>query len=60
MNANLQYDLDTAREAVEAQTAKLRVMRMMKEANDRAAARLAALTAPPPKAKKPRKKFILG
>jgi hypothetical protein len=58
--STVQHDLAVERDAVEANTAKLRAMRLEKEEIDREAARLAALDAPPPKAKKPRTKFILG
>jgi len=48
------------RDAVDANTAKLKALRLVKEEADREAAALAAANAPPPKAKKPRTKFILG
>jgi hypothetical protein len=58
--ASIQDELALEQAASDAATARLRTLRLMKETNDREAARLAAENAPPPKAKKPRKKFILG
>ena len=56
----VQYELSLARDAVDANTAKLKALRLMKEVAERDAAALAAASAPPPKPKKPRTKFILG
>lgn len=53
-------EMTRERVASEANTAKLRALRLAKEDTDREEARLAAVNAPPPKAKKPRKKFVLG
>ncbi len=59
-SSQIQHELSVARIAADANTAKLRTLRLMKEATDREAAAVIAAAAPPPKAKKPRKKFILG
>jgi hypothetical protein len=56
----VQHELSLERDAVDANTAKLKALRLVKEEADREAAALAAANAPPPKAKKPRTKFILG
>ena len=56
----IQRELRLERAAVDANTAKLRALRLAKEETDREAAVLAAANAPPPKPKKPRKKFING
>ena len=59
-SAIIQHELAQERKAADANTAKLRALRLAKEETDREAAALAALNAPPPKAKKPRKKVVLG
>ncbi|MEI9995796.1 MAG: hypothetical protein WDM91_14465 [Rhizomicrobium sp.] len=56
----IQRELALERVAADANTAKLRALRLAKEESDREAAALAAANAPPPKPKKPRKTFILG
>jgi hypothetical protein len=56
----VQHELALERDAADANTAKLKALRLVKEEADRDAAALAAANAPPPKAKKPRTKFILG
>jgi hypothetical protein len=53
-------ELDRVRAATDAKTIKLRALRLAKEESDAETARLAALDAPAPKPKKPRKKFVLG
>lgn len=57
---SIQHELALERDAADANTAKLKALRLEKETADREAAALAALSAPPPKPKKPRTKFILG
>jgi hypothetical protein len=56
----IKLEITRERAANDAKTDKLRALRLAKEEVDREAARLAALSAPPPKPKKPRKKFITG
>jgi len=56
----IKLEIGRERAANDAKTEKLRALRLAKEDGDHKAARLAALEAPPPKAKKPRKKFITG
>ena len=56
----IQHELELERNAADANTAKLKALRLMKEVNEREAAAQAAANAPPPKPKKPRTKFILG
>ena len=56
----IKLEITRERDANDAKTEKLRALRLAKEDVDREAARLAALAAPPPKAKKPRKRFITG
>jgi len=51
----IQHELATARKAVDANTAKLRALRLARDETDAQAAALAAANAPPPKPKKPRK-----
>ena len=58
--AAIAHELSLERDAVDANTAKLKALRLAKETADLETARLAAENAPPPKPKKPRKKFILG
>ncbi len=54
-SSQIQHELAQARKAVDANTAKLRALRLAKEETDRESAALAAANAPPPKARKPRK-----
>ena len=56
----IKLEIDRERAATDAKTDKLRALRLAKEVSDAEEARLAAQGAPPPKAKKPRRKFILG
>ena len=56
----IKLEITRERAANDAKTEKLRALRLAKEEVEREAARLAALDAPPPKAKKPRTKFING
>ncbi|MEI9990836.1 MAG: hypothetical protein WDM86_12425 [Rhizomicrobium sp.] len=56
----IQQEISQARKATDANTAKLRALRLAKEETDREAAALAAANAPPPKAKKPRRKIVIG
>jgi hypothetical protein len=58
-SSEIQRELRLARAAVDANTAKLRALRLAKEQSDREAAALAAANAPP-KPKKPGKKAIVG
>jgi hypothetical protein len=53
-------EIDRERAANDAKTVKLRALRLAKEELDAEAARVAAIGAPPPKPKKPRRKFVLG
>ena len=53
-------EIEKERNAIIAKSARLKALRLAKEEADREAAALAAANAPPPKAKKPRTKFILG
>ncbi len=55
----IQQELTQARKAADANTAKLRALRLAKEETDRESAALAAANAPP-KIKKPRKKIVTG
>jgi hypothetical protein len=59
-SSEIQRELRLERAAVDANTAKLRALRLAKEASDREAATLAAANAPPPKAKKSRNKAVVG
>jgi hypothetical protein len=59
-SSEIQHELRLERDAVDANTAKLRALRLAKQESDREAAALVAAAAPPPKAKKPRKKMIIG
>ncbi len=59
-SSTIQTELAQERKAADANTAKLRALRLEKEATDREAAALAAANAPPPKAKKPRRKTVVG
>ncbi len=59
-SSTIQHEIALERAATDANTAKLRAMRLMRETNEREAARIAAENAPPPKPKKPRKKVIHG
>ena len=56
----IKLEIDRMRAANDAKTVKLRALRLAKEEIDREEARLAAVGAPAPKPKKPRKKFVLG
>jgi hypothetical protein len=56
----IKLEIDRVRAATDAKTIKLRALRLAKEEVDAETARLAALDAPAPKPKKPRKKFVLG
>jgi len=56
----IKLEIDRMRAATDAKTLKLRALRLAKEEVDAETARLAAIGAPPPKPKKPRKKFVLG
>lgn len=56
----IRQEINRERAATDAKTEKLRALRLAKEDADREAARLAALNAPVPKPKKPRKKFVMG
>jgi hypothetical protein len=56
----VKLEINRERAANDAKTEKLRALRLAKEDLDREAARLAALDAPAPKPKKPRRKFVLG
>jgi hypothetical protein len=56
----IKLEIDRERAANDAKTLKLRALRLAKEESDAAAARLAALDAPPPKPKKKRVKFVMG
>ncbi|HEY0303191.1 MAG TPA: hypothetical protein VGC36_17725 [Rhizomicrobium sp.] len=59
-SAAIQHELEQGRQAADANTAKLRALRLAKEEADREAAALAAANAPPPKPRKPRRKMIIG
>ena len=59
-SATIQHELAQERKAADANTAKLKGLRLAKEESDRAAAALAAANAPPAKPRKPRKKMIIG
>ena len=59
-SSTIQHELALERDAVDANTAKLKALRLEKEVIDREAARVLAENSPPPKPKKPRTKFILG
>lgn len=54
-SSQIQHELALERKAVDANTAKLRALRLAKEETDREAAVLAAANAPPSRARKPRK-----
>lgn len=56
----IKLEIDRERAANDAKTVKLRALRLAKEELDAEAARVAAIGAPPPKPKKPRRKFVLG
>ncbi|MGZ5938039.1 MAG: hypothetical protein ACXWLK_11645 [Rhizomicrobium sp.] len=56
----IKQEINRERAANDAKTEKLRALRLAKEETDREVARLAAVGAPPPKPKKPRKKFVMG
>ncbi len=55
-SSEIQRELRLERAAVDANTARLRALRLAKEESDRAAEALAAANAPPQKPKKPRNK----
>ena len=55
-SSTIQHELAQERKAADANTAKLRALRLAKEESDAQAAALA----PPPKAKKPRKTALPG
>ena len=59
-SATIQHELAQERKAVDANTAKLKALRLAKEEVDREAAVLAAANAPPKKPRKARKKMIIG
>lgn len=59
-SAVIQRELRLEREAADANTAKLRALRLARDEDARQAAALAAANAPPPKPKNPRKKTITG
>jgi hypothetical protein len=59
-SAVIQRELRLERAAVDANTAKLRALRLAKEEADREAATLAAANAPPAKVRKPRNKTAAG
>lgn len=54
----IQRELRLERAAIDANTAKLRILRLARDEEARAAAALAAASAPPPKPRKPRKAIV--
>ncbi len=59
-SSQIQTELAQERKAADANTAKLRALRLAKEETDRETAALAAANAPAPKPRKPRKAAVTG